>query len=123
MGRGETEAARCAAWRYRAADASEINRTRSGGCGRTRAGWTLSGACMASASTVARRYGLIGAVGFVVAFKRLGSRLSATGANNRENREVRARGQPEAEMVARCAAQCAASNRPQAGCGDCALPL
>ena len=30
---------------------------------------------------------------------------------------------PEAEIVARCAAQCAASNRPQAGCGDCALPL
>jgi len=30
---------------------------------------------------------------------------------------------PGKEIVATCAAQCAASNRPQAGCGDCALHL
>jgi hypothetical protein len=32
-------------------------------------------------------------------------------------------GQLAAEIVAKCAAQCAASNRTHAGCGDCALPL
>ena len=39
------------------------------------------------------------------------------------SRARRAAAGPVTEIVAKCAAQCAASNRPQAGCGDCALHL
>ena len=40
-----------------------------------------------------------------------------------EGSRIATGGQPQTEIVANCAAQCAASNRPHAGCGDCALPL
>ena len=85
------------------ADESGVGRCR---CGRA-----------ASASTMARRCGLVIAVGFIVCVQAV--KRQAVGGRDGS----RTGGQPTAEIVAKCAAQCAASNRPQAGCGDCALPL
>jgi len=50
--------------------------------------------------------------------------VQAVGRGSCPRREISPTGtKPGTEFFAKCAAQCAASNRPHAGCGDCALPL
>jgi len=114
--RAKRTARKRAAWRYRAADAFDAGRARSDGCGTTRVGPTRAVAGGASTSVTAREGCLVVAVGFINAFKR-------SDASPVRAARYRRRGRPGTEFFAKCAAQCAASNRTHAGCGDCALPL